>query len=86
MPSTLTSTSFFSGLINTSSSTLSAVEILSSTPASASDFTFSVVSAALQNQGLAALASVAVTLGLRLSAIKWKMSLPLYISHEGDDR
>ncbi len=48
--------------------------------------TFSGVSAALGNQGLAAIASVAVTLGLRLSAIKWKMSLPLYISHEDDDR
>ncbi|MHC4583528.1 MAG: trimeric intracellular cation channel family protein [Planctomycetota bacterium] len=48
--------------------------------------TFCLVSAALQNQGLAAIASVIVTLGLRLSAIKWKMSLPLYISHEGDDR
>jgi uncharacterized membrane protein YeiH len=47
--------------------------------------TFSVVSFALQNQGLAVLASIAVTLGLRLSAIKWKMSLPLYTSHKDDD-
>ena len=46
--------------------------------------TFCLVSVALQNQGIAAIVSVAVTLGLRLSAIKWKMSLPLYISHEGD--
>jgi len=44
--------------------------------------TFCVVSVALQNQGLAAITSVIVTLGLRLSAIKWKMSLPLYISHK----
>jgi len=44
--------------------------------------TFCVVSLALQNHALAALASVIVTLGLRLSAIKWKMSLPLYISHK----
>jgi len=46
--------------------------------------TFCVVSSTLQNQALAALASVIVTLGLRLSAIKWKMSLPLYISHKDD--
>ena len=48
--------------------------------------TFCLVSGALQNQGFAAIASVIVTLSLRLSAIKWKMSLPLYISHEGDER
>jgi uncharacterized membrane protein YeiH len=48
--------------------------------------TFLGVSVALRNQALAAFASVVVTLGLRLSAIKWKMSLPLYISHEEDDR
>ena len=48
--------------------------------------TFLGVSLALRNEALAALASVAVTLGLRLSAIKWRMSLPLYISHENDDR
>ena len=48
--------------------------------------TFCVISVALQKQGLAAIASVIVTLGLRLSAIKWKMSLPLYISHEEDDK
>jgi len=46
--------------------------------------TFCVVSVAFQYQGFAALASVIVTLGLRLSAIKWKMSLPLFISHKGD--
>lgn len=46
--------------------------------------TFCLVSIALQNQSLAAVAAVIVTLALRLSAIKWKMSLPLYISHEGD--
>lgn len=46
--------------------------------------TFCLVSIALQNQSFAAIASVIVTLALRLSAIKWKMSLPLYISHEGD--
>ncbi|MDT8303062.1 MAG: trimeric intracellular cation channel family protein [Sedimentisphaerales bacterium] len=46
--------------------------------------TFCLVSGALQNQSFAAIASVIVTLVLRLSAIKWKMSLPLYISHEGD--
>ena len=48
--------------------------------------TFAGVSAAPVNQGLAAIASVAVTLGLRLSAIKWKMSLPLFISYKNDDR
>lgn len=48
--------------------------------------TFCFVSVALQNQGLAAIASVIVTLGLRLSAIKWKMSLPLYISHKEDEK
>ncbi|MCP4260598.1 MAG: trimeric intracellular cation channel family protein [Planctomycetes bacterium] len=47
---------------------------------------FCVISVALQYQGLAALASVIVTLGLRLSAIKWKMSLPLYISHKEDEK
>jgi uncharacterized membrane protein YeiH len=47
--------------------------------------TFCLVSVALQNQGIAAIVSVAVTLGLRLSAIKWKMSLPLYISHKEDE-
>ena len=46
--------------------------------------TFCVVSSTLQNQSLATVAAVIVTLALRLSAIKWKMSLPLYISHEGD--
>lgn len=45
---------------------------------------FCVISVALQNQSIAALVSVIVTLGLRLSAIKWKMSLPLYISHRQD--
>lgn len=44
--------------------------------------TFCIISCALQNQSLAAIASVIVTLALRLSAIKWKMSLPLFISHE----
>ncbi len=48
--------------------------------------TFCFVSIDLQNQGFAAVASVIVTLGLRLSAIKWEMSLPLYISHEEDDK
>lgn len=46
---------------------------------------FCIISVALQNQGIAAVASVIVTLGLRLSAIKWKMSLPLYISHKNDE-
>ena len=48
--------------------------------------TFLGVFLALRNEALAASASVAVTLGLRLSAIKWRMSLPLYISHEDDNR
>jgi uncharacterized membrane protein YeiH len=48
--------------------------------------TFAGVAIALRNQDLAAFASVGVTLALRLSAIKWKVSLPLYISHEDDDR
>jgi uncharacterized membrane protein YeiH len=46
--------------------------------------TFCFISFALQNQSFAAIASVTITLALRLSAIKWKMSLPLYISHEED--
>ena len=46
---------------------------------------FCVISYTLQNQSLAAVTAVIVTLALRLSAIKWKMSLPLYISHEEDD-
>jgi uncharacterized membrane protein YeiH len=48
--------------------------------------TFCVVSYAQQNQSLAAIASVIVTLTLRLSAIKWEMSLPLFISHKEDER
>lgn len=48
--------------------------------------TFCFVEVVLQNQGLAAIASVIVTLALRLSAIKWKMSLPLYISHKEDEK
>lgn len=48
--------------------------------------TFSGVSIALGNPDLAAFASVGVTLALRLSAIKWKISLPIYISHEDDNR
>lgn len=44
--------------------------------------TFCIFSVMLQNQSIAAITSVIVTLGLRLSAIKWKMSLPLYISHK----
>jgi len=43
---------------------------------------FCVVSYTLQNQSLAAVAAVIVTLVIRLSAIKWKMSLPLFISHK----
>ena len=48
--------------------------------------TFWAVSVVLHSQSLAAVVSVAVTLGLRLSAIKWKMSLPLFISHENTDK
>ena len=44
--------------------------------------TFSVISLALLNQNLAIIASIAMTLGLRLSAIKWNLSLPLFISHD----
>ena len=47
--------------------------------------TFAAVLTVLRNPGLAALASVVVTLGLRLSAIKWKISLPLFISQEDAD-
>ncbi|UCG58290.1 MAG: trimeric intracellular cation channel family protein [Phycisphaerales bacterium] len=46
--------------------------------------TFWGISITLQSQSLAAVISVAVTLGLRLSAIKWKMSLPLFVSHDKD--
>jgi len=45
---------------------------------------FCFVSFYVKNQALAAITSVIVTLTLRLSALKWKMSLPLYISHEED--
>jgi len=34
------------------------------------------------HQGLAIAVSIVITLGLRLSAIKWKLSLPLYVSRE----
>jgi uncharacterized membrane protein YeiH len=47
--------------------------------------TFCIVSVALKNQSIGAIVSVVVTLGLRLSAIKWKMSLPIYISHKDDE-
>lgn len=36
------------------------------------------------NPVLAVLVSIAITLGLRLSAIKWKISLPLYVSRENN--
>jgi uncharacterized membrane protein YeiH len=48
--------------------------------------TFCFVSATLQNQSIAAVVSVIVTLGLRLSAIRWKMSLPLFVSYKDDTR
>ncbi len=48
--------------------------------------TFCVFSVAVQNQSVAAVVSVIVTLGLRLSAIKWKMSLPLFVSQKDDTR
>jgi len=44
--------------------------------------TFSVVSLVFLNHNLAIIVSIAVTLGLRLSAIKWNLSLPLYISRD----
>ena len=44
--------------------------------------TFSVIYLTLSNQDLAIIASIAITLGLRLSAIKWNLSLPLFMSHE----
>ena len=41
---------------------------------------FAVMHTAGLDQNLAIIASIAITLGLRLSAIKWNLSLPLYIS------
>ena len=43
---------------------------------------FAVMYTAGLDQNLAIIASIAITLGLRLSAIKWKLSLPLFMSHE----
>ena len=45
---------------------------------------FCLVFYTMQNQSLAAVAAVIITLTLRLSAIKWKMSLPLFVSHKDD--
>jgi uncharacterized membrane protein YeiH len=44
--------------------------------------TFCGISFASNNQSIAIIASIIVTLGLRLSAIKWHFSLPLYVSHD----
>jgi len=44
--------------------------------------TFSSIYILLQNQNLAIIASIVTTLGLRLSAIKWNLSLPLFTSCE----
>lgn len=44
--------------------------------------TFCGISLNIENQILAIISSIAVTLALRLSAIKWNLSLPLYISRE----
>jgi len=44
--------------------------------------TFSSIYILLQNQNLAIITSIVITLGLRLSAIKWKLSLPLFTSRE----
>lgn len=47
--------------------------------------TFSVIWHFFGNRDLAAAASVLVTLCLRLSAIKWNLSLPVFIPHEDED-
>jgi uncharacterized membrane protein YeiH len=45
--------------------------------------TYCGISLALNNQNLAIITSIIVTLGLRLSAIKWNLSLPSsYVAHE----
>ena len=44
--------------------------------------TFSSIYILLLNQNLAIIASIVVTLGLRLSAIKWNLSLPLFTSRD----
>ncbi|MFC1978239.1 trimeric intracellular cation channel family protein [Chloroflexota bacterium] len=44
--------------------------------------TFSSIYLFLLNQNLAIIASIVITLGLRLSAIKWNLSLPLFTSRE----
>jgi len=46
---------------------------------------FCVIFLALENQNLAIIASIVITLGLRISAIKWNLSLPVYVSH-GEQR
>jgi len=43
---------------------------------------FSVIYIFLLNQNLAIIISIVITLGLRLSAIKWNLSLPLFTSRE----
>jgi uncharacterized membrane protein YeiH len=47
---------------------------------------FCVISVFLQSHTLAIIASIAVTLGLRLSAIKWNLSLPLFVSQEDENK
>ncbi|MFC1991107.1 trimeric intracellular cation channel family protein [Chloroflexota bacterium] len=42
--------------------------------------TFCGIFLALENQTLAIITSIVITLGLRLSAIKWNLSLPVYVS------
>ena len=44
--------------------------------------TFSCIYILLQNQNLAIITSIVITLGLRLSAIKWNLSLPLFTSRD----
>jgi uncharacterized membrane protein YeiH len=44
--------------------------------------TFYVIIVILHNDNFAVIASIIMTLGLRLCAIKWKLSLPLFASHE----
>jgi uncharacterized membrane protein YeiH len=43
---------------------------------------FCVIFLTLENQILAIVVSIAITLGLRLAAIKWNLSLPQYVSRE----
>ena len=43
---------------------------------------FTIILLTLENQVLAIIVSIIITLGLRLAAIRWNLSLPQYVSHK----